>query len=70
MLSLKRNYLKTLALVEEILLEPRWNVEEFELAKLSVLNGLNQQLASPQAIASNTYSTLIYGEGNILSKNI
>ena len=68
--TLKRNYLKTLALVEEILLEPRWNVEEFELAKLSVLNGLNQQLASPQAIASNTYSTLIYGEGNILSKNI
>lgn len=68
--TLKRNYEKTLALIEEILLEPRWDEEEFELAKLSTLNSLNQQLANPQAIAGNNFSTLLYGEDNIFSKNI
>ena len=30
---LTRNFEKTLALVEEILLEPRWDAEQFELVK-------------------------------------
>jgi len=65
--TLARNYDKTLALVEEILLEPRWDVEEFELAKTSVLNRLKRQKADPNSLARNAFNHLVYGDGNILA---
>ena len=68
--TLAKNYDKTLALVEEILLEPRWDATEFELLKKSVVGNLRQQKASPTTIASNVYNELIYGKENIRSKNI
>ena len=68
--TLAKNYNKTLALVEEILLEPRWDETEFELIKKSVVGNLRQQKASPTTIASNVYNELIYGNDNIRSKNI
>ena len=67
--TLAKNYTKTLALVEEVLLEPRWDATEFELLKRSVVGNLRQQEASPTTIASNVYNGLIYGENNIRSKN-
>ncbi len=67
--TLAKNYKKTLALVEEVLLEPRWDATEFELLKRSVVGNLRQQEASPTTIASNVYNGLIYGEKNIRSKN-
>jgi zinc protease len=67
--TLTKNYTKTLALVEEVLLEPRWDATEFELLKKSVVGNLRQQEASPTTIASNVYSGLIYGKDNIRSKN-
>ena len=33
-----RNFESTVALVEEILLEPRWDEEQFELAKSRIIN--------------------------------
>lgn len=68
--TLAKNYDKTIALVEEILLEPRWDVNEFELIKKSVIGNLRQQEASPTTIARNVYNELIYGKDNIRSKNI
>lgn len=68
--TLKKNYKATMDLVEEILLEPRWDEEEFELRKASTISNLRQQEASPNAIANNAYNILIYGEDNIKSKNI
>ena len=35
---LTRNYENTIALVEEILLQPRWDEEQFELVKSRMLN--------------------------------
>ncbi|MFN0728799.1 M16 family metallopeptidase [Polaribacter gochangensis] len=67
--TLAKNYNKTLSLVEEMLLEPRWDATEFELIKKSVVGNLRQQKASPTTIASNVYSELIYGKDNIRSKN-
>ncbi len=67
--TLAKNYDKTLVLVEEILLEPRWDATEFELLKKSVVGNLRQQKASPTTIASNVYDKLIYGKDNIRSKN-
>ncbi|MES2760455.1 MAG: pitrilysin family protein [Pseudomonadota bacterium] len=68
--TLARNYQATLALVQEILLQPRWDEKEFALIKQSVLSQIRQQEADPNAVASSNYSTLIYGQTNIRSRNI
>lgn len=65
--TLARNYEKTLALVEEILMEPRWDAEEFELAKTAVMNNLKRQKADPNTIARNTFNELVYGNEHIYS---
>ncbi len=67
--TLARNYNKTMALVEEMLLEPRWDENEFDLARQSVLSQIASQSANPNSIATNTYNKLLYGEDNILSYN-
>lgn len=67
--ALARNYEKTMALVEEIMLEPRWDEREFDLAKQSTLSQIAQQSANPNSIASNTFNKLLYGEDHILSYN-
>lgn len=67
--TLARNYQKTLSLVEEILLEPRWDETEFDLAKQSILSQIAQQSANPNSIATNAYNKLLYGEDHILSFN-
>lgn len=64
--SLKRNYAETLSLVEEILLEPRFDREEFDRIKKRLLTGLKQQEGDAQAIASRVSKKLLYGEGHIL----
>lgn len=68
--TLARNYTATLALLQEILLEPRWDAKEFDLLKQSVLSQIRQQEANPGNIAQNVYSELLYGKDNIRSKNI
>ncbi len=64
-----KNYKAILRLLEEILLEPRWDETEFELAIENVKNALIQQKASPGSIASNEFAKLIYGTEHILSVN-
>ena len=68
--TLARNYEPTLALVEEILLEPRWDAKEFDLLKQSTISQIRQQEANPNAVAQNNFSLLIYGKDNIRSRNI
>ncbi len=65
--TLSKNYDKTMALVQEILLEPRWDTKEFELQKQSVLSQIERQKADPNSIANIEFDKLIYGENNILS---
>lgn len=68
--TLARNYPATWGLLQEILLEPRWDAKEFELLKQSTISQIRQQEANPTAIAQNQYNQLIYGNENIRSKNI
>lgn len=68
--TLAKNYDATLRLVEEILLEPRWDAKEFDLVKQSIVSQIQQQAANPNAVAQNNFNQLIYGAGNIRSKNI
>ena len=68
--TLARNYQPTVDLVEEILLEPRWDAKEFDLIKQAVLSQLRQQEGDPNTLAQNQYNDLLYGSANIRSKNI
>lgn len=67
--TLARNYQATMDLVTEMLLEPRWDETEFDLAKQSTLSQIAAQSANPNAIAANTFNKLTYGEDNILANN-
>lgn len=68
--TLARNFDATLALVEEILLEPRWDEEEFTLAKKSVLNQLIRQKANPASVAQSAFMKLTFGENHIYSLDV
>jgi zinc protease len=67
--TLARNFDQTLALVEEMLLEPRWDEEEFALAKVRTLNILKRQKASPNAMASDLFQKLVYGDQHIFGSS-
>ena len=66
--TLAKNYRPTLALVEEILLEPRWDANEFDRLKRRAINQIRGQRANPTAIAQNAYNELIFGKNNVRSK--
>lgn len=68
--TLSRNYDVVMDLVKEIILEPRWDAMEFDLAKQSTISRIRQLEASPNMVAQNEFNKLIYGEGNIRSQNI
>ncbi|NVJ46926.1 MAG: insulinase family protein [Cytophagia bacterium] len=65
--SLAKNYPQVLALVKEILLEPRWDEKEFERIKSSALNSIQQSNANPNAIASRVFNEVLYGKDHIFS---
>ena len=65
--TLSRNYDKALALLEEILLEPRFDVEEFDLAKTKLMNGLKRNKANPTTLARDEFNKLVYGEKHIFA---
>jgi zinc protease len=60
--TLARNWAETLALLEEILLEPRFDAHEFELARRRVENQIRQRAGTPNAIAENVFSGILYGD--------
>jgi zinc protease len=62
---LSRNFAKTVALVKEMLLQPRWDVDEFERLKQELRTSLKGREANPTAIASMNFNKLIYGEDHI-----
>lgn len=57
-----RNYDETVALVEEILLEPRFDSARFELARQRVLNTIRRLDANPSFLASQAFDRLLYGD--------
>ena len=68
--TLSRNYESTMTLVEEILLEPRWDDDEFVRVKQRTINRLRRQETAPAAVASDAFNHLVYGQGHILSNNV
>ena len=65
--TLSKHFDATMDLVSEILLEPRWDENEYELLKQSTLSRIQRGKANPNQIAANEFSKLLYGEQNILA---
>jgi len=65
--TLVRNFDKTMELVEEILLQPRWDVEEFDRIKTATINQIKRSDANPNAVANRVYNKLLYGKDHIFS---
>src|SRR5690606_32289931 len=65
--TLVRNFDKTMALVEEILLQPRWDEEELKRIKLMTVNNIKRSAANPNSVANNVSNKLLYGENHIFA---
>lgn len=65
--TLARNFEETLNLVEEMLLNPRWDEKDFEKIKQEILTSIKGREANPNAIASLNFDKLIYGKDHIFS---
>jgi zinc protease len=60
--SLSRNFEATVALVNEILSSPRWNVDDFDKVKSATLTSIKGREANPTGIALLNFNKLIYGD--------
>jgi zinc protease len=68
--ALARNYQATMALICEMLLEPRWDKAEFELTKSDTLSDIKQQQVNPNSVAANQFNQLLYGNEHLLANNV
>ena len=66
---LKSKFDDVVALVKEILLEPRWDEKEFDRVKKKTVEEINRESFMPEAISKNVYAKLVYGKDNILSNS-
>ena len=67
--TLSRNFDKTVGLMKEIILEPRWDSAEFVMAKTRTKNRIIQAEAQPRSVGSQLFYKLLYGKDNILGYN-
>jgi zinc protease len=67
--TLSRNFGKTLALMSEILLEPRWDTAEFTMASTRTKNRIIQAEAQPRSVANKLFFKLLYGPDHIFGYN-
>ncbi len=65
--TLTRNFDKTMELVEEILLQPRWDEEEFARIKTKTINEIKRSNANPNVVANRIFNKMLYGEDHIFS---
>jgi zinc protease len=65
--SLSKHFEATIDLVKEILLEPRWDEEQFALAKERTINSIKRSKSDASYLASEAMNKLLFSENNILS---
>ena len=65
--TLVRNFDATMELVKEILLEPRWDEEEFARIKTATINQIKRSAADPNTVARNVFNKVLYGKNHIFS---
>ncbi|MHA6722877.1 M16 family metallopeptidase [Sphingomonas sp. RS2018] len=69
-LTLARNYDATMALVREMLLEPRWDAAELALTKAAVSAKIADNRSNPQAIAARLTDVVSFDKGAIWTRDI
>jgi zinc protease len=67
---LSKHYSELMKLLTEVVLSPRFDQEEFELAKDDTINQIEQIKANPNAIASVEFKTLLYGKEHPFAKTV
>jgi zinc protease len=65
--SLSKNINATLAIVEEMLLHPKFDAHEFDQVKKQQLEAVDNQSLQPRALANNAFARLLYGKDHIMS---
>ncbi len=65
--TLVRNLPKTMELIKEILLEPRWDEEEFARIKTSTINQITRSNSNPNQVANRVFNKSLYGKDHIFS---
>ncbi|MBL1431639.1 insulinase family protein [Oceanicaulis sp. AH-315-P02] len=65
--TLARNFNETMLLAEEMLLQPRWDSEEFATLMLEAANIIDQEAANPSAIVAKEFQAIMYPSDNIYS---
>ena len=68
--TLAKNFDETIALVTEMLTEPRWDEQAFGIVKNRRLNTIKQRKTSAQSIAFNALAKQLYGQGHPASTPI
>lgn len=63
--TLARNLAPTLALIEEALMEPRWDEAEFGLALARTRDAIERSRSDPNTIAARTFNLVNYGPGSM-----
>lgn len=64
--SLKKNFDKTLTLLEERIFQPKFTEDAFNRLKKQALEGFKIQKSQPSAVANAVFAKLNYGANNIL----
>lgn len=59
--TLARTFESTMALVEELLLQPRWDHEEFARLQRELASRLRDRTGNPTALATDAFYRIIYG---------
>jgi zinc protease len=54
-------------LVEEILMEPRWDEKEFARVKKQTVENINRSKVRPTSVARSVFNKLVYGDKHIFS---
>jgi len=63
--TLARNFTPTIALIEEALMEPRWDTAELDLALARTRDAIDASRSEPNEIAGWAFSYVTYGPGSM-----
>jgi zinc protease len=66
---LARHFERTLDLLEEIVLEPRWDAEELALQKAAVVSQFQSEKVQATSLAARAFNVATFGEGHIYSRS-
>jgi len=68
--TLATNFTAVMELAQEIVLQPRWDTQEWERIQQETIANIQQSQGNPGAISNNVYNKLMYGSENMLSTPI